>query len=96
MASYVDTSVLVDVASKLETDVTALTSMSGTLSSAGGQVSNGWSDNNSAIFAKRFGEFSTATGDLIKEIGNYAKFIKDCAKAYEDLQSTALAKMGGA
>ena len=96
MASYVDTSVLVDVASKLETDATQLSTLSGTLSSAGGQVSGGWSDNNSAIFAQRFGEFTKATGDLIGEIQNYSKVIKECAKAYDDLQAAALAKMGGA
>ena len=95
--SYVNMDNLNEIAASFNAAAAELSNYLGDLSTAAGNVANGWNDDsNSGIFSQKIGEFSAATGSLIAEITNYANFMADCANnKYTPAQQNAINTMGG-
>lgn len=95
--SYVNMDSLKEISNNMKSSAGLLTTYISEFSTAAGNVTNGWSDDeNSAIFSQKISEFSTAVNSLITEINQYAAFITDCVdNKYGPAQSDALNTMGG-
>lgn len=95
--SYVSMDSLNEISASMKSSAALLSTYMSEFSTAAGNVTNGWSDDeNSGIFAQKVSEFSSAGNSLISEITNYADFMADCANnKYSPAQSDALKTMGG-
>jgi hypothetical protein len=94
-SSYVNMTELIRIGNYLVDSAGPLGSMSGDLSSASGEVTKGWNDDqNSATYAQKFGQFIEETNKLIAEISKYGSFLKEAAGTYSTSQSGAMQRMG--
>ena len=94
-STYVNITELIRIGEYLVGCESPLSTLAGELSSASGDVTKGWNDDqNSATYAEKFGKFIEETNKLIAEISKYGSFLLESADTYSASQSGAMQRMG--